>query len=100
VRTGHKRDRAIATGEIVRSGRSNDLKRRERELRRNPILKDFKFEVRYETDKYDEQRGLEQELDWTFAPPLNKIRPIDVRRRREILKKYLRAANDYLDKQP
>ncbi len=86
--------RSRETGAVVRFGRTNDLESRRKELQRNTALREFKFEVQHETDDYEEQRGLEQELDWIFAPPLSKIRPIDVRRRDE-LRRYLKATNDY-----
>jgi hypothetical protein len=85
------------TKEIIRSGRTNDLDRRNYELGRHPELGRFDFEVRHRTDNYAEQRGLEQELDWQYSPRLNKIRAIDVGRKDKV-KEYLRSANDYLDR--
>jgi RHS repeat-associated protein len=84
------------TGDVVRSGRTNDLNRRRGELGRDPKTGDYDFDPIYPTDDYMEQRGLEQELDWRYDPPLNKIRGIDPRNPR--LRDYLQAANDYLDR--
>lgn len=64
------------TGNIVRTGRSNDLARREAEHARDPALGRYRFQPEYRSDDYATQRGLEQLLHDDFLPPLNKIRPI------------------------
>ncbi len=64
------------SGVTMRTGRTNNLIRREAEHARNPDLSDFKFEPVWKTDNYAEQRGLEQILHVNYAPPLNKINPI------------------------
>lgn len=68
--------RDAETGQVIRTGRTNDLLRREAEHLRDPVLKDYDFKPVYRTDVYAEQRGLEQELDWIHNPPLNKVNPI------------------------
>ncbi len=65
-----------AEGTVVRSGRTNDLARREAEHLRDPDLAEFQFEPAYRTDVYAEQRGLEQIQHNQYNPALNKIRPI------------------------
>jgi hypothetical protein len=64
------------TGEVVRTGRTNDLERRELEHGRNPVFKDYRFEVDRQTDDYAEQRGREQIIHDLHQPSLNKIKPI------------------------
>ena len=83
-----------AEGNVARTGRTNDLLRREAELARDPALKDLDFEPVHRTDVYNEQRGLEQLLHDTYNPPLNKVRPIGPNNPN--LQKYLDAANGYL----
>jgi hypothetical protein len=80
----------------MRTGRTGNLAQREARHALDPVLGDYEFEVVYRTDVYAEQRGLEQELDWAFDPPLNKIRAINPEH--ESLVDYLRAANDFLDR--
>ena len=87
--------RNAENGQVMRTGRTGNLVRREAEHFRDPSLKDYEFEPIHRTDVYSEQRGLEQELDWVHNPPLNFKRPIDPTS--DNLLKYLRAANDYLD---
>jgi hypothetical protein len=60
----------------MRSGRTNDLARRQLEHARNADLSHLRFEEVYRTDVYAEQRGLEQLLHDTYNPPLNRIRGI------------------------
>ena len=50
------------TDEVVRSGRTKDLARREAEHARDKSLKKYKFEVVYKANCYKAQRGLEQRL--------------------------------------
>lgn len=68
--------RDAETGQVMRTGRTNDLARRAAEHGRDPVLRDFEFEPVHRTDVYNEQRGLEQLLHDTYNPPLNKVRPI------------------------
>lgn len=49
-------------GNVVRTGRTKDLARREAEHARGAETRDYTFHVEYETDDYAEQRGLEHEL--------------------------------------
>ena len=84
-------------GNVVRSGRTNDFDRREKEHFRNPELWDYTFEEVHRTDDYREQRGLEHKLHETYNPPLNKIRPINPSNPR--MPDYLDAADAYLRRQ-
>jgi hypothetical protein len=86
-----------ATGQVMRSGRTNDLARREAEHALDPALKDYKFEAVNRTDVYAEQRGLEQMLHETYNPPLNKIGGIDPKNPR--LPEYSAAAQQYFQRQ-
>lgn len=81
-------------GNVVRSGRSNDLDRRQREHFRDPALSDYTFEPVHRTGDYREQRGLEHKLHETYNPPLNKIRPISPSNPR--MPEYLDSADAYL----
>lgn len=85
-------------GQVMRSGRSGDLLRRQAEHSRDPLLRDFEFGIMHRTDNYAAMRGLERELDWLYNPPLNRIRPISPANPK--LPEYLRAANEYLDNLP
>ena len=62
--------------EVMRSGRTNDLLRRQGEHGRDPVLKKFDFKIDRRTDNYAQQRGREQILHDKYKPPLNKINPI------------------------
>lgn len=88
--------RDAETSQVMRTGRSNDLLRRQGEHFRDPLLKDYEFEMAHRTDVYAQQRGLEQELDWLYNPPLNYQSPISPLNPN--LLDYLRAANEFLDK--
>ena len=88
--------RDAETGQVMRTGRTGNLAQRRIQHALDPALEDLEFEAVYRTDKYAEQRGLEQELDWVHNPPLNYIRPINPKNKN--LMTYLNAANDYLDK--
>ena len=88
--------RDAETQQVMRTGRTNDLLRREAEHALDPLLKDYKFETVYRTDVYAEQRGLEQELDWIHNPPLNYKNPIGPTNPN--LHTYLDAAWNYLNK--
>ncbi|QTD53862.1 hypothetical protein J3U87_15545 [Sulfidibacter corallicola] len=75
------------TGEVMRTGRSKNLKRREGEHRRHSETKDLDFKVDRRTDSYPEQRGREQVIHDHYNPPMNKRNPISDRnpRRTEYL---------------
>jgi RHS repeat-associated protein len=70
-------------GTVMRTGRTNNLLRREREHGRDAILKNFAFEVDKVTDNYAAQRGREQILHDLFNPPLNRVNPISARNPRK-----------------
>jgi hypothetical protein len=78
----------------VRSGRTNDLLRRQAEHARDPLLKDYQFDPVHRTDVYSQQRGLEQMLHDQYNPPLNKIRPISPRNPR--LPEFMKSAEEFL----
>jgi RHS repeat-associated protein len=80
------------TGEVVRTGRTNDLARRQGEHARDPKTKGLDFEVDRRTDVYAEQRGREQMLHNQHKPPLNKVNPVSPRNPRR--QDYLDAANN------
>jgi RHS repeat-associated protein len=86
--------RDAETGQVMRTGRTNDLLRREAEHARDIILKDFEFEPVHRTDIPAARRGLEQMLHDEFKPPLNKIRPIDPANPR--FEEYMDAAKEFL----
>jgi len=78
----------------MRTGRTNNLLRREAEHGRDAVLKEFEFEVIDRTDSYAQQRGLEQLLHEVHHPPLNYQEPISsIYPRRQ---KYLDAAQSFL----
>ena len=66
------------TGAVRRTGRTNDLARREGEHGRAPETRDLDFEVDKRTDSYAAQRGREQRI-WEQHPEadLNRKQPID-----------------------
>ncbi|GAB7129784.1 hypothetical protein JCM19000A_42920 [Silvimonas sp. JCM 19000] len=78
----------------MRTGRTNDLARREAEHQRDALSKDYEFEAVHKTDVFSEQRGLEQMLHDTYNPPLNKIRPISPTNRN--FDTYMDAARNFL----
>ena len=87
----------VETGETVYVGRSKNLIRRRLDHARNPEKGQYDFEVIYETNSYEEQRGLEQYLYdqcGPSGPPLNKRRPISLRNKN--LQLYLESARIYL----
>ncbi|MBV8450230.1 MAG: hypothetical protein JO124_19805 [Hyphomicrobiales bacterium] len=84
------------TGRVMRTGRSNDLIRREGEHGRNPILKDFSFEPVFRTDDYAEQRGLEQYLYELHTPPLNRMNGVGPRNKNA--DQFMNAAKSYLER--
>ncbi len=73
------------TGQVRRTGRTNDLKRREGEHGRGAETKDLDFEVDRRTDSYEAQRGREQIIyDAHPEADLNRKRPIaDKNKRRD-----------------
>ena len=85
------------TGRVMRTGRTNDLARRQLEHARDPALRDYVFEPVHRTDVYAEQRGLEQLLHETHNPPLNRIRGISPTNPR--LPEYRDAAQRFLERQ-
>jgi RHS repeat-associated protein len=82
--------------EVARSGRTNDLERREQEHARGEETNDKKFEVDVRTDDKKVQRGREQQLHEQYNPPLNKIKPIADKNPKRPL--YMQAAQDFMDK--
>ncbi|GAA5786674.1 RHS repeat-associated core domain-containing protein [Chitiniphilus shinanonensis] len=66
------------TGEVVRTGRSNDLHRRDLEHRRSK-LGVYEFLVDVRTDSYSQQRGREQVIHELLHPRLNRLAPISDR---------------------
>jgi len=61
------------TGEVVRTGRTNDLNRRQSEHRRSTSTSELVFERDWLTNDYAVQRGREQMLHEQHQPVLNKI---------------------------
>ena len=94
VRGGTYLLRDPVTGQVMRTGRTRNLVRREAEHARDAELGDFKFEAVHRTDGYAEQRGLEQLLHKTYNPPLNKISPISPTNPNR--QPYLNAAQQFL----
>ena len=81
------------TGQVMRTGRTKDHKRREKEHRFHPETKQLGYEVELESDVYSVQRGHEQMLHDKHKPPLDKIRPISpLNPRRD---QYLKAAQQF-----
>jgi hypothetical protein len=83
------------TGQVVRTGRTNDLSRRGAEHARDERLQDYDFEAVYRSDDYATQRGLEQVIHNRYQPPLNRIRPISPSNRN--YDRYMNAANRFLE---
>lgn len=83
-----------ATGQVARTGRSNDLARRAGEHARDPHTRDLQFEPVHRTDNRSQQRGLEQLLHDQYNAPLDRINPISPRN--PMLQKYLDAADEFL----
>ena len=89
-----------AEGNVVRTGRTNNLAARAAAHAKNAVLKQFKFNIEFETDDYATQRGLENVL-YNAHPEAqaanggyNMIRAISPSNPN--LGKYLQAAADYL----
>lgn len=77
------------TDQVRRTGRSNDLRRREGEHGRHPETRDLNFEIDRRTDSRAAQRGREQRIyDAHPEADLNRLRPISPRnpRREEYLR--------------
>lgn len=83
------------TGQVVRTGRTNDLARRAAEHNRDPALREYIFDEVHRTDIYAEQRGLEQMLNEHYKAPLDRINAISPRNRR--LQEYVDAARSFLE---
>jgi hypothetical protein len=79
----------------MRSGRTNDLARREAEHFLDPLLRAYSFEAVYRTDSYNARRGLEQLLHRIYQPPFNRINGINLKNANRPL--YLDAAREYLE---
>ncbi len=84
------------TGQVMRTGRTNDLNRRMLEHRNAPETRGLDFEVSSRTDDKAVQRGLEQMLYEKHQAPLNKIRPISLRNPR--YQYYMDAARRFLER--
>lgn len=87
---------------MLRTGRTNDLQRRQREHARDETLWDLDFVVEASSDSRTVLRGLEQILYDAHPEALrenggyNAVRPIATSNRR--FDEYLRDARDYLRK--
>jgi RHS repeat-associated protein len=88
------------TGTVVRTGRTKDLKQREKQHKNAKDTKDLDFNEAHRTDDYAEQRGLEQKV-YNDNPQaqsnnggLNKIKPIRDKNEKKPI--YEKAAEDYL----
>lgn len=64
------------TGQVMRTGRTNDLKRRQGEHKLHPETKDYRMEIDKVTDSPVERRGREQIIHDIHQAPLDKINPI------------------------
>jgi hypothetical protein len=67
------------TGQVMRTGRANNLRRRQGEHSRDPVLGQYDFVVDAATNSYAAQRGREQIIHDLYNPPLNKISPISLK---------------------
>jgi RHS repeat-associated protein len=84
-------------GNVQRTGRSNDLERREKEHNKGAETGELEFQIEYKTDVYDEQRGLEDYIHNKYdQPKLNKVKPIADKNPR--IHQYKDAAEEYLKK--
>ncbi len=78
ARGGTYKLRDQETGQVRRTGRTNDLVRRRAEHATHPETKGLDFEVDKRTDSYPAQRGREQRIyDQHPEADLNRSRPID-----------------------
>ncbi|WP_230400456.1 hypothetical protein [Zooshikella ganghwensis] len=79
------------TGQVMRTGRTNNMNRREYEHGRDPNLRRYEFHPDVWTDSYSQQRGREQQIHELHNPPLNRVNPISpTNPRREL---YMNSAN-------
>ena len=85
------------TGQVMRSGRTANLARRQAEHARAAETAGLTFEPVYSTNVYAEQRGLEQIVHFRNNPPHNRIAPIDIDNPR--LSEYLLAGVRFLRRQ-
>jgi len=85
------------SGEVMRTGRTNDHDRRRSEHERHPETKPLKYEPVHEVNDKNARRGLEQLLHDEHQPPLDKIRPISPANPNR--DKYLKAARSHLKNQ-
>jgi len=81
------------TGQVMRTGRTKDHKRRANEHKQQPETKQLDYERATRTDDYSIQRGQEQLLHDEYKPPLDKIRPISPQNPRR--DEYLDAARTH-----
>ena len=81
------------TGQVMRTGRTKDHKRREKEHKQQPETKTLQYDRETRTDDYSIQRGQEQLLHDEYKPPLDKIRPISPQNPRR--DEYLDAARTH-----
>jgi hypothetical protein len=81
------------TGQVMRTGRTKDHKRREQEHRQHPATEELEYRPETKTDDYSVQRGHEQLLHDIHKPPLDKIRPISPQNPRR--DQYLKAAQQF-----
>jgi hypothetical protein len=79
----------------MRTGRSNDLERREAEHARDPRFKDFDFVPFFRTDNYSEQRGLEQTVHDQYTPIFNYINPISAGNQNYL--NYMNSAQQFIN---
>jgi len=84
------------TGKVMRTGRTNDLKRRRLEHARHPETKPYPMRVDKQTDHKPAQRGREQIIHDLHQPPLDKQNPISPKNPKR--QQYLDAAK-LLDEQ-
>lgn len=89
-------------GNVVRTGRSKDLERREKQHKKE--FPDHDFEAKHRTNDYEQQRGLEEKL-YNENPGaleenggLNKIKSISDRNDKGPI--YREAANSYVPPEP
>lgn len=83
------------TGEVQRTGRTNNLDRRQKEHARDPQTKDLKFNVDKRTDNAAARRGREQIIHDKYKPPMNKVNPVNPKNPNKA--KYLKEAEKLAD---
>ncbi|GLW35249.1 polymorphic toxin-type HINT domain-containing protein [Actinoplanes regularis] len=87
-------------GNVVRTGRTNNLARREREHGRAASTTDLRFQTEYRTDSYREQRGLEQVI-WMLngrptLPGVRRTSPVDAKKKNYNI--YMDAAGGFFSR--